>query len=73
MGNLEQSLNKFAKRVVKESKANLNKFNRTDTKKLQGSIGYDLKISKNSFSLLFSLIVPLSPNRNLLVYHQVKH
>jgi len=53
MYDLEKALNKFGKRVVKESKANLNKYNRKDTKKLQKSISYDLDINKNSFSLAF--------------------
>jgi hypothetical protein len=52
---IDKALNKFAKRVVKESKANLNKFNRTDTKKLQNSITYNLRISKNSFQLSFEM------------------
>jgi hypothetical protein len=45
------ALNKFAKYVIQESKSNLSKSNKNVSKELYNSLGYDLNVSKNSFSL----------------------
>jgi hypothetical protein len=45
------TLNKFAKYVIQESKNNLSKSNKNVSKELYNSLGYDLNVSKNSFSL----------------------
>jgi len=50
---LTNSLNRFGKVVVKESKTALTKKSKNDTKGLYNSIQYKLKISKNSFQLEF--------------------
>ena len=49
------ALDSFAKKVVKNSKQRLARKN-SDTRNLEGSIGYDLKVHKNSFSLSFSML-----------------
>jgi hypothetical protein len=46
-----EALNKFAKYVIQESKNNLSKSNKNVSKELYNSLGYDLNVSKNSFSL----------------------
>jgi len=43
----------FAKAVIKESRSRLSKSGKKDTNNLYGSLGYDLKVFKNSFSLSF--------------------
>jgi hypothetical protein len=48
-------LKRFAASVVKESKTSLTKKKKNVSKKLYDSISYDLKVSKNSFSLSFSM------------------
>lgn len=45
------ALNNFAKYVIKQSRTNLTKGNKSVSKKLYDSLGYDLKVSPNSFSL----------------------
>ena len=44
-------LNKFAKYVVQQSRSNLTKSDKNVSKELYNSLGYDLNVSKNSFSL----------------------
>ena len=46
-----EALNKFAKYVVQQSRSNLTKSNKNVSKELYNSLGYDLNVSKNSFSL----------------------
>ena len=46
-------LNKFAKYVVSQSKANLTRSKKNASGNLRNSIGYDLKVSPNSFELEF--------------------
>jgi hypothetical protein len=46
-----EALNKFAKYVIQQSKNNLRKSNKNVSKELYNSLGYDLNVSKNSFSL----------------------
>jgi hypothetical protein len=45
------ALNKFAKYVVQQSRSNLTKSDKNVSKELYNSLGYDLNVSKNSFSL----------------------
>ena len=49
------ALDRFAKTVVKESKTALTKQNKNVSKSLYNSIGYDLRVSKNSFQLSFEM------------------
>ena len=58
MLEVSQQLNKFGKSVVKDAKRSLarRKSYGTDTKNLLGSIGYDLKVHKNSFSMSFFML-----------------
>lgn len=51
--NTQKAFNKFAKNVVKQSKANLTRQKRNVSGNLYGSLGYDLKVNPNSFSLEF--------------------
>ena len=55
MSNLKDELNKFGKRVVKESKTALTKKKKNSSKGLYNSIGYTLNVSKNSFSMTFEM------------------
>jgi hypothetical protein len=50
-GLINESLNKFAKEVIKQSRSNLTKGDKNVTKSLYDSLKYDLNVSKNSFSL----------------------
>jgi hypothetical protein len=49
----QKALNKFAKYVVSQSKANLTRQKRNASGNLRNSLDYDLTVSKNSFSLEF--------------------
>ena len=51
----KQALQIFAKNVVKFSRSNLTRQKKNVSKELYDSIGYDLKVHKNSFSLLFEM------------------
>lgn len=51
--SLTKGLKRFGKSVVKESRTNLTKKGKNDTKGLHSSIAYTLKISSNSFQLEF--------------------
>ena len=53
LNNVKDSLNKFAKYVVQQSRSNLTKGKKNVSKSLYDSIGYDLTVSPNSFSLSF--------------------
>lgn len=48
---IEDSLNKFAKEVIKQSRANLTRKDKNVSRELYNSLKYDLNVSKNSFSL----------------------
>jgi hypothetical protein len=48
-----EALDIFAKNVVKQSRANLTRKKKNVTSDLYGSLGYDLKVNPNSFSLEF--------------------
>ena len=49
----DRALDTFAKNVVKQSRANLTRKKKNVTSDLYGSLGYDLKVNPNSFSLEF--------------------
>ena len=49
----QEALNKFAKYIVSQSKANLTRQKKNASGNLRNSLGYDLKVSENSFSLEF--------------------
>ena len=51
--NVQKELNRFAKYVVTQSRANLTRQKKNASKQLWQSIDYDLKVSKNSFQLDF--------------------
>lgn len=53
---LQIELGRFGKAVVKQSRTNLTKLNREDTKALYNSLKYDLDAHKNSFSLSFEML-----------------
>lgn len=55
VSNIDKVLNKFGKRVVKESKTALTKKKKNASKELYNSIAYDLDIHKNSFHLSFKM------------------
>lgn len=47
----KSALERFAKRVVKQARTNLTKGKKNVSKELYDSLGYDLNVHKNSFSL----------------------
>lgn len=49
----QEALNKFAKYVIQQSRTNLTKQKKNASKNLYNSLGYDLKVNPNSFSLEF--------------------
>lgn len=51
--NTKDSLNKFAKYVIQQSRSNLSKNKKNVSSDLYGSLGYDLQVNPNSFSLEF--------------------
>ena len=53
LSNVTEELNKFAKYVVSQSRANLTRGKKSASKQLYNSIQYKLKESKNSFQLEF--------------------
>ncbi len=53
--SVSEVLTLFAKRVQQQSKSNLSKKQKKDTGELYDSIGYELKVSKNSFRLAFTM------------------
>lgn len=55
MNNTKTYLDSFGKFIVQQSKSNLSKKRKRDTSELYNSISYDLKVSKNSFQLSFSM------------------
>ena len=48
-------LDKFGKYVVQQSRTNLTKKDKKDRGELYNSLGYDLEVGKNSFSLSFKM------------------
>lgn len=55
LSNTKQSLEKFSKGVVKQSRANLTRKKKNVSKDLYNSITYDLEVNPNSFSLKFMM------------------
>ena len=53
LSNVTEELNKFAKYVVSQSRANLTRSKKNASKQLYNSIEYKVKESKNSFQLEF--------------------
>ena len=53
--SVKQALDTFGKSIVKQSRTNLTKKKKNDTKGLYNSLSYDLNVSKNSFSLSISM------------------
>ena len=53
LSNVTEELNKFAKYVVSQSRANLTRSKKNASKRLYNSIEYKVKESKNSFQLEF--------------------
>ena len=51
--NVQQELNRFAKYVITQSKANLTRGKKNSSKTLYNSLDYDINVSPNSFSLSF--------------------
>lgn len=49
--NTREALEKFAKQVISRSRANLTRTKKNASKELYNSLGYDLKVHQNSFSL----------------------
>lgn len=55
LDNLKIELDKFRKSVIQQAKSNLTRSNKSTSKRLYNSLKSDLKISKNSFQLDFSM------------------
>jgi hypothetical protein len=53
--SVKNVLELFGKRVQQQSKSNLSKKGKKDTSELYHSIGYEVKVSKNSFHLSFKM------------------
>lgn len=52
----QSALNKFAKYVIQQARTNLSKQKKNVSSDLYGSLGYDLKVSPNSFGLEFYML-----------------
>lgn len=52
---VKKALDKFGKSVVKQTRTQLTKKKKNASKALYNSIGYDLKVSKNSFEFSFEM------------------
>jgi hypothetical protein len=53
LNNVQAELNRFAKYVISQSRANLTRGKKNSSKQLYNSLKYDLNVSKNSFGLDF--------------------
>jgi len=53
--SVKKALNEFGNSVIKQSKTQLKKKDKNASKKLSNSLGYDFKVSKNSFELSFEM------------------
>ena len=51
--NVKEELNRFAKYVISQSRANLTRGKKNSSKNLYNSLDSDVKVSKNSFELSF--------------------
>ena len=52
---VKKALDKFGKSVIQQSRSRLTKEKKNASKSLYNSLGYDLKVGKNSFSLSFEM------------------
>ena len=53
LSNVQEELNRFAKYVISQSRANLTRGKKNSSKELYNSLKGDVKVSKNSFQLSF--------------------
>ena len=53
--NTQETLNKFAKYVIQQSRSNLTRQGKNVTSSLYNSLDTDINVSKNSFSLAFMM------------------
>ena len=53
LSNVKDELNRFAKYVISQSRANLTKGKKNSSKELYNSLDSNVKVSKNSFELTF--------------------
>ena len=53
LSNVKDELNRFAKYVISQSRANLTKDKKNSSKELYNSLDSNVKVSKNSFELTF--------------------
>jgi hypothetical protein len=53
--NIKSTLDRFARYVIQQSRSNLTKNKKNASKTLYQSLGYDLKVHNNSFSLFFTM------------------
>ena len=54
--NTKEELNRFAKYVIQQARTNLSKQGKKVSSDLYGSLGYDLNVDANSFSLEFYML-----------------
>jgi len=55
LSNVQDELNRFAKYVISQSRANLTRGKKNSSKELYNSLKGDVKVSKNSFQLSFMM------------------
>ncbi len=53
--SIQEELNKFAKYVIQQSRSNLSKSDKNDTKKLYNSLGYNIELTQKGAELGFSM------------------
>ena len=53
--SIQEELNKFAKYVIQQSRSNLSKSDKNDTKKLYNSLGYNIELTQKGTELGFSM------------------
>ncbi|MGY8865947.1 MAG: hypothetical protein ACKVJK_09980, partial [Methylophagaceae bacterium] len=53
LSNVKDELNRFAKYVISQSRANLTRGKKNSSKELYNSLDSNVKVSKNSFELTF--------------------
>jgi len=53
--SIPEELNKFAKYVIQQSRSNLSKSDKNDTKALYNSLGYNIELTKKGAELGFSM------------------
>ena len=52
---IQEELNKFAKYVIQQSRSNLSKSDKNDTKELYNSLGYNIELTQKGAELGFSM------------------